>query len=65
MEEDTFVSRRLVKDHLLAKNVLPAKFEMTPELSLAVLNARKQYDAYLEKQKKNRKCSCKTSPAFS
>ena len=54
MTENAFICRRLIKDHLLAKNVLPAEFEITPQLALAVTGAKREYEKYLEDQRKSK-----------
>ena len=55
MNEDTFVARRMIIDHLYSLNVKPAFFDITPDLVLAVDKARKNYDAYLKQVQGNKK----------
>ena len=40
MHEDSFIARRLVKDHLLANNVTPATFHINKDLILSCTGAR-------------------------
>lgn len=51
MGELTIISRRMVKDHMVAGELLPSQVELSPALLRSVKSSRTRYEHHLEKQK--------------
>ena len=49
------ISQRLIKDHLIMRNVKPHTIEISNQLILDVKSSRMKYKSYLEEQKKCKK----------
>ena len=52
--EISVISKRLVKDYLISKNVLPHQVEVTKEMRTCVSGARQRWQMYLEQNKKDK-----------
>ena len=57
MHEDTFITKRLIKDHLLSKKASPATFNITQDLLMSCNGAKMKYDAFMEKEKESKEKS--------
>ena len=55
IEQMSVISQRLIKDHLIMRNVKPHTIEISNQLILDVKSSRMKYKSYLEEQKKCKK----------
>ena len=53
MSATSFVSKRLIRDHMIANSLLPHSIEINPVMLQHVRGARMKYSMYLEDQKKD------------
>ena len=53
MSTTSFVSKRLISDHMIANSLLPHSIEINPVMLQHVRGARMKYSMYLEDQKKD------------
>ena len=52
IKDDSIVSKRLIKDHLVSNNLKPHMLEITSQIRASCRQAHQRYHSYLEDQKK-------------
>ena len=64
MTPATIISRRMIKDHLIANVLKPHTVEITSSLIKAFRSARQKYMDELEEAKKQKEKTCRTESSI-